>query len=243
MMLEPDEGRPLVRLGYTGAPALVQLGFMKAIDEAGFSPRVVATGLGALVGALWACETDLQRAASVLAHLSWTQADTDFHGWVELLVRGRKIEDLARPLTILALDLTTGERVALREGPVADAVRKAAGLPGWLSPFEEGHRRWVDAGHLTPAVLQEAGIRTTEPSIGMVPAQAFDERHAGTAAAAIRWANAWHSEMTAGGNCMSGANVMRPLGPLDFHAIEVPTIEVYRYAGVWLQRVVGRKEK
>ncbi len=243
MMREPDEGRPLIRLGYTGAPALVQLGFMRAIDEAGFTPRVVATGLGALVGALWACETDLQRAAGVLAHLSWDQADTDLFGWVELLVRGRKIEELSRPLTIVALDLTSGERVAFREGPLADAVRKAAGLPGWLPPLADGRRRWVDAGHLTPSWLQETGILTDESLIGMIPAQAFDDRQAEPAAAAVRLANAWHSEMMSSGNCMLGADVVHPLGPLDFHAIEVPTIQVYRHAGVWLKHVACLKEK
>lgn len=237
MMPERDKDRPLICLGYTGAPALVQLGFMQAIDEAGFSPRVVATGLGALVGALWACKTDLQRAASVLSLLPWHQASTDLHGWVNLLVRGRKIEDLARPLTIIALDLASGKRMAIRKGPLADAVRKAVALPGWLPPFEEERRHWVDAGKLTPSVLEEAGIRTDDAALCMLPTQVFGEGQSTTAAAAIRLANTWHSEMTASGNCMPGADFIHPLGPLDFHAIEVPAKQVYRHAGAWLKHV------
>lgn len=59
---------------------------------------------------------------------------------------GRTIESLTLPLSIIATDIGTGERVAYREGDLTMAMRASMSVPGLLAPVEYNGRRLVDGG-------------------------------------------------------------------------------------------------
>lgn len=59
---------------------------------------------------------------------------------------GRTIESLALPLSIIATDIGTGERVAYREGDLTKAMRASMSVPGLLAPVDYNGRRLVDGG-------------------------------------------------------------------------------------------------
>jgi len=52
--------------------------------------------------------------------------------------------DLRIPLTLVAVDLNSGQEVHLQEGSVADALRATVSLPGLLAPVERDGQRLVD---------------------------------------------------------------------------------------------------
>lgn len=58
----------------------------------------------------------------------------------------RQIEDLRLPLSIIATDIGTGERVALRQGSLSQAMRASMSVPGILAPVKIGQRTLVDGG-------------------------------------------------------------------------------------------------
>jgi len=58
----------------------------------------------------------------------------------------RYIEKLPLPLSIIATDIGTGERVVFREGSLTSAMRASMSVPGLLSPVDVGGRKLVDGG-------------------------------------------------------------------------------------------------
>ena len=58
----------------------------------------------------------------------------------------RSIEDLALPLAIIATDIGTGERVAIRKGNLTSAMRASMSVPGVLAPTGRDGRKLVDGG-------------------------------------------------------------------------------------------------
>jgi len=58
----------------------------------------------------------------------------------------RSIEDLALPLSIIATDIGTGERVAMRRGNLTSAMRASMSVPGLMAPVVREDRKLVDGG-------------------------------------------------------------------------------------------------
>ena len=58
----------------------------------------------------------------------------------------QRIEALGLPLSIIATDIGTGERVVFREGRVTSAMRASMSVPGLMAPYEEGGHKLVDGG-------------------------------------------------------------------------------------------------
>ncbi len=56
------------------------------------------------------------------------------------------IEKLPLPLSIIATDIGTGERVVIRDGPLTEAMRSSMAVPGLLAPFSWRGRKLVDGG-------------------------------------------------------------------------------------------------
>lgn len=58
----------------------------------------------------------------------------------------RSIEELPLPLSMIATDIGTGERVVFRDGPLSKAMRASMSVPGLLAPVEHQGRKLVDGG-------------------------------------------------------------------------------------------------
>ncbi|HSN21964.1 MAG TPA: patatin-like phospholipase family protein [Usitatibacter sp.] len=58
----------------------------------------------------------------------------------------RSIEELALPLSIIATDIGTGERVAMRTGNLTTAMRASMSVPGLIAPVTRDDRKLVDGG-------------------------------------------------------------------------------------------------
>jgi NTE family protein len=58
------------------------------------------------------------------------------------------IADLPKPFAAVAVDLTSGKQVILREGPVSEAVRASCAIPGIFTPLVREKQVLVDGGVL-----------------------------------------------------------------------------------------------
>jgi NTE family protein len=56
------------------------------------------------------------------------------------------IESLPLPLSIIATDIGSGERVVLRDGSLSQAMRASMSVPGLLAPLDYRGRKLVDGG-------------------------------------------------------------------------------------------------
>ncbi len=160
-------------LGGGLARGLAHIGVLKVLKEAGVGLSYIAgTSMGSVVGALYACGLDLKMISLLAERISrrnWMDltfprkgliAGERLEELVHLLTAGRSFSDLSVPLAVVAVDLISGEKVVIDEGPVARAVRASCAIPGVFSPVKIGEKVLVDGGVLqrVPAsVVREMG--------------------------------------------------------------------------------------
>ena len=68
----------------------------------------------------------------------------------------RVIEKLPLPVSLIATDIGTGERVVMRDGSLTSAMRASMSVPGLLAPAELQGRKLVDGGLVDNVPIGEA---------------------------------------------------------------------------------------
>ena len=66
---------------------------------------------------------------------------------VGLLTHGKNLEDLRIPTSVIATDLTKGERVVFTTGPIDLAVRASVSIPGIFERWNGKDVPWWTGGH------------------------------------------------------------------------------------------------
>ncbi len=186
----PDRGervrRPRVgvALGGGSARGYAHIGVLAALERRDLAPDViVGTSFGAVIGALYALGHDparlradaermrrrdvLPRIVDVGARRGALFAGERLGAYFEGLVGDARIESLPRTLAVVATDLDTGERVVLREGPLALALRASASLPGLFAPVLWDGRRLIDGGIGAPVPLDTLAGFDVDLAIGV----------------------------------------------------------------------------
>jgi NTE family protein len=162
-MSDQPHTRAAPRLGLAlGGGAVLgfsHLGILQALHEGGIRVhRIAGTSAGALVAALHAFGVGPDRMHELLIPLTWRKVSNFSASSLGLLSNEAiadilrdelgpvRIEDAPIPLAVVSADIHTGETVTLREGPLADAVRASAAIPGIYAPIAIGGRVLVDGG-------------------------------------------------------------------------------------------------
>jgi len=152
------------------------IGVLKALDDQGIRvTHLTGTSMGALVGSLYAFGFSGAKIEAMAEELRWPDV-TRFHpsrlGLLSMdrlvkTLRDRvgeaRIEDAPLSLALVAADISTGEKVVLREGPVAESATASACVPGVFIPMELDGRLLVDGGlveNLPISPLQAWGVET-----------------------------------------------------------------------------------
>lgn len=153
-------------LGSGGARGFAHLGVLRALNEAGIEPDVVAgTSMGALVG-MGLAAGQVETMTEVVTHLDWrktlryfVEARIPHSGlidgervldFIRQFVRDRKIEDLAMPYAAVATNLASGAEVILDSGETAAAIRASIAIPGLFTPVHWKGGLLVDGGLVNP---------------------------------------------------------------------------------------------
>ncbi len=156
-----------------GGRGIAHIGVFSVLMEAGIIPDWVSgTSAGAAAGVLfcrgWSPEQMLRLVRGLsLLHLGRPRLrrlglldGTRFEERIRELIGDLTFADLSIPLAVVACDLLTGERVVIRQGPLAPAVRASCSIPGIFTPVEKEGRLLVDGGlvdHLPVSVVREMG--------------------------------------------------------------------------------------
>ena len=82
-----------------------------------------------------------------------------FNSLVRTDLGERSIEDLALPLTLMATDIGTGQRVPMRTGNLTTAMRASMSVPGAIAPVTREGRKLVDGGLVDNVPIQEVRDR------------------------------------------------------------------------------------
>jgi NTE family protein len=170
-MARPSSPVAFVLSGGAGLGA-IQVGMLRALYERGIEPDlIVATSAGAINGAFIATRGQTVETADELAtiwcHVRRSQVfpvnplsgllgflgtrahlvpDSGLRRLVGDHVEGERLEDLAIPLHVVAVDVVTGEEVLLSSGPLVDAVIASSAIPAVMPPVPWGDRELMDGG-------------------------------------------------------------------------------------------------
>lgn len=148
-----------VALGSGGARGFAHIGVLKALETHGIEVDMLAgSSMGSLIAAVYANGIDphmMGKLALNLKRKHWLDLTVPSLGFIagdkikqliRLLTHGKQIEELNKPLAIVATDIESGERVVFREGPIDQAVRASISIPGIFVPEKVGNRLLVDGG-------------------------------------------------------------------------------------------------
>ena len=158
-------------LGGGAARGFAHVGVIAVLEEAGLRPQlVVGTSAGSLVAAMYASgksSAQLQQTALNLEEVAITDWMLPLVGrgmfrgdalarYVNDLVAGRLIENMAMPLGIVATDLHSGQAVLFQRGDTGTAVRASSAVPAVFVPVKIGTREYVDGGLVAPVPVKFA---------------------------------------------------------------------------------------
>lgn len=158
-------------LGGGAARGFAHVGVIQVLEEAGIRPAMVTgTSAGSLVASIYASGKN----GAQLQQIAETMDEATFTDWilpifsrgilrgdalakyVSVQVGGRRIEDMAIPLGIVATDLNSGLGVLFQRGDTATAVRASSAVPAIFPPVKISGREYVDGGLVSPVPVRYA---------------------------------------------------------------------------------------
>lgn len=158
-----------VALGGGGARGLAHIGVLKAFEEEDIAIGAISgTSVGALIGSLYAAGITTTKMEQMTQEIGWSSltnysryalvrlvlteeqlSNEKMETYLKQHIGDTRFDQLKIPFACVATDLLTGERVVFRDGPVAQAARASATIPGMFKPVEYRHRYLVDGGLVT----------------------------------------------------------------------------------------------
>ncbi len=156
-------------LGGGAARGFAHIGVIQVLEESGVNTDlVVGTSAGSLVAALYASGQNGKELAATALNLDESAiTDWSFPGrglirgealarWVREHTAGRNIEQMSRPLGIVATDLDSGAAILFQRGDTGSAVRASSAVPAVFQPVKIGQREFVDGGLVSPVPVRFA---------------------------------------------------------------------------------------
>ena len=162
---EEPKTKIALALGGGAARGWAHIGVLRALDEAGMEVSMVAgTSIGALVGGCYLAGKldeleDFARSLTmrrIVALLDLAIGGSGLFGGLRLSKRmrehieGIQIEDLPRPFTAVATELSTGHEIWIHSGSLATAIHASYALPGIFEPVTCNGRTLVDGALVNP---------------------------------------------------------------------------------------------
>lgn len=161
------------------------VGVLEVLEREGIAADVVVgTSVGSLVGAAYAAALPATKLKEIfrtvrwprLARLSWRNRFSLFdtrpmEDVIHSVLGVVTFEELHKPFAAVACDVVSGERVVLRQGPLALALRASSAVPGVFPPVEMEGRLLVDGcvvDNLPVDVARELGAEVVI-AVDLVP--------------------------------------------------------------------------
>ncbi|GGE41187.1 esterase [Pullulanibacillus camelliae] len=173
-MAKPKIG---LALGSGGAKGFAHIGVLKVLTEAEIEIDYLAgSSMGALACALFGIGHDW-RTMYKMATTFKRQHFLDFSltklglvsgdkvtELIKALTHNKRFEDCHIPVSIVATDLISGQRVIFKSGYLYEAVRASISIPGIFAPVKRGKQVLVDGGvidRVPVTVVKEMGADVT----------------------------------------------------------------------------------
>jgi NTE family protein len=143
-----------------GARGLAHIGVLRAFADAGIAVDVIAgTSMGAMIAGMVALDHQPEQIAAECRRIFRRKAISDYTVPVIAVMRGRRfsrllgeiigdarIENLWRNFFCVSVNLSRGEQHLHKSGPLLEALRASAAVPGIMPPIVRDGNILVDGG-------------------------------------------------------------------------------------------------
>ena len=146
-------------LGGGAARGLAHIGVLAALEENDIPIGCIAgTSMGAMIGAAYCAGIEIPELIDIATKTGWRHISTltwphqgllsfeKMETWIINTLGNIDVQDLVMPFAAMATDIETGEKLMLREGPVAKIVRISCSVPGVAAPVAFNGRLLCDGG-------------------------------------------------------------------------------------------------
>ena len=167
-------------LGAGAARGLAHIGVLKVLTDNQIPIDYLAgTSIGGIVGGFYAAGIQVDQMKKLATHLhqiNWLDliiprmglaAGNKGHEFFRLLTQDKTFEELGVPLVVVATDIEQGEKVIIKEGSVADAMRATSSVPGVFQPFQLGQSLLIDGAVISRVPTQEVRQMGADIVIGV----------------------------------------------------------------------------
>lgn len=155
--MEGKRPRVALVLGAGSARGLAHIGVLQVLEENNIHvDMIVGSSIGAMVGSLYACGTNLRMLESLIENMNTSYlydirvprmgfiAGRRIKEFLDLLTKKKSFADLNVPLFVVCCDLISGERFIWEEGVISEAVRASISIPGIFTPIKKDNMLLVD---------------------------------------------------------------------------------------------------
>jgi|SRR5215469_9136642 len=164
-------GHPELRIGLAlsggFARGIAHIGVLKVLEQAKVPIACVAgSSVGALIGAVYCAGTpvsEMEKIAYCVRRRHFAQWTISRYGFlsnrriIKFLDKFLKVstfEELKVPLAVTATEISTGNPVVFRSGPLGEAVRASCAYPGVFTPVKARGQSLVDGALTHPVPTQ-----------------------------------------------------------------------------------------
>jgi NTE family protein len=175
-------------LGGGAVLGAVHVGVLKAFEEFEVDIKAISgTSAGAIVAALYAFGKSAEEIEKIVIEFEWKKLSSLTLSKYGLLsnekigeiikhnIGDKEFKDANIPLEMIATDITTGDKIILNKGRVADAVIASTCIPGIFIPVEIEGRFLVDGGVVENVPLSCLKNKDIDFTIGvdLVPERSY----------------------------------------------------------------------
>lgn len=159
-----------------GARGWAHLGVIRTLEEWNIPIHMITgTSIGSVIGAMYASGSLDRLEQFAKKHKSFSKTisfmDLTLNSKPTGLVQGkklmeligellpdqiRKFEDLSIPMGMVSVDLIDQYEVRIRKGDLLSAIRASISIPGFLEPYSENGRMYVDGALSNPVPVDMA---------------------------------------------------------------------------------------
>ena len=176
------ESKKTVSLALGGGSVLgaLHIGVLQAFEEHGIIIKAISgTSAGAIVATLYAFGKSPKEIEEIILELKWSTllnvtfskygflSNKKIGSFIKKHIGEKNIEEAKIALSIVATDITNGEKVTLKHGDVAKAVMASTCVPGLFVPVEIENRLLVDGGIVENIPLNSLQNRDVDYKIGV----------------------------------------------------------------------------
>ncbi len=167
-------------LGGGAAHGVAHIGVIQVLIENNIPIDFVSgCSAGAIVGGLYCTGSDMYIAGKlcstidistfidvIIPRLGFIKGEKA-ENLVNMLCKGKNIEDCSPPFTAVACDIISGKCITLDKGNVAKACHASFAIPGVFEPVEIDDMQLVDGGAMTRIPIEEVKNMGAEYVIGV----------------------------------------------------------------------------